>query len=122
MAIILALKIQDNQNVTLNGSFTVRYFHPFILTVLLFVGQSMVYLLEVYVKRERQSWIAVLFEGEKKEYDDRKFIVDERSNKKPKAPLSQILVPTVLDIFTNVFANFALNLVDGSIWQLTKGG
>lgn len=82
----------------------------------------MVYLLEVYVKRERQSWIAVLFEGEKKEDDDRKFIVDERGSKKPKAPLSQILVPTVLDIFTNVFANFALNLFDGSIWQLTKGG
>lgn len=28
----------------------------------------------------------------------------------------------VLDIITSILSNFALNLVDGSIWQLTRGG
>ena len=42
--------------------------------------------------------------------------------KKTKTHIMNLLIPTVLDIISSILSYYALNMIDGSIWQLTRGG
>ncbi len=42
--------------------------------------------------------------------------------KKTKTHIMNLIIPTVLDVISSILSYYALNMIDGSIWQLTRGG
>ena len=92
------LKLQNIQVIEGKG----KFFHPFMQTILMFVGETLigfVYLFEWFKKGKKET-----------------------SGLKKPASMWIVLFPAVMDLVSTLLSYTALNMVDSSVWQISRGG
>lgn len=81
-----------------------KFFHPFMQAVCMFLGEILVGL--VYLIQWRKA---------------KKIIPIFGSDKRP-APEWIVIGPAVMDLLATLLSYIALNMVDSSVWQISRGG
>jgi hypothetical protein len=84
-----------------------KFFHPFLQSVCMFVGETLVGLLYLV------QWLKARRSGDLEKYG-----VDQ----KPQAPERVVIFPAVMDLLSTLLSYTALNMVDSSVWQISRGG
>lgn len=92
-----------------------KFYHPFMQTILLFIGEMMVgivYFVQRAVKKYRQK-----LEAESIISSSEPVVAA-----KPQAPITSAIFPALMDLLSTLLSYMALNLVDSSVWQISRGG
>ena len=91
-----------------------KFFHPFMQSICMFIGEvlaGVVYFFEWRQKKRQQLKVEL---GEEE--------TEKNEETKPVAPEWVILGPGVLNLIATIFSYTALNMVDSSVWQISRGG
>lgn len=100
----LELKLQNLQIVDLTTK--AKFFHPFMQALCMFIGEALVGLvILVQLLRKPSNQQAQPYQLKKKP-----------------APAYTVIFPAVMDILSTLFSYTALNMVDSSVWQISRGG
>lgn len=83
-----------------------KFFHPFIQTAVMFLGESLCFIPYLIYKAFRPK----------------KNFLEISGFMKQQCPAYLPLIPGIMDLLSSALAYISLNLISGSVWQISRGG